>query len=159
MEIGLRAPLEGISLEQLNHEFAAHKMTIGQIAVHSMAWPQYLLSDEPPWEEVVDTCMPCEYPLTIDFVDGVVTGGCATMRDTLRDLNDGLLEVDAMGRRGFGYLLCRLQHHTMVHANQMAYLRSMLDAEWDFGSHFGDMATAYIRMPYHTEKDVRVRGF
>ncbi len=58
MERGLRAPLEGISEEHLNHVFAPHKMTIGQTAVHAGAWPRYFLSGEKPWEVVEWTCRP-----------------------------------------------------------------------------------------------------
>lgn len=68
MEKGLRASIEGISEELLNHNFADHKMTIGQLVVHTMSWPRYFLSEEPPWELTIDTCRPCTYPLKIDFV-------------------------------------------------------------------------------------------
>ena len=46
METGLRASFEGISQELLNYNFAPHKMTIGQLVVHTMSWPRYFLSEE-----------------------------------------------------------------------------------------------------------------
>ena len=159
MENGLRAPLKGITTEILNHVFASHKMTIGQIAIHSMSWPRYFLSKDPPWEVTQWTCRPCEYPLTLEFIDEVINDGCLAMRETLKSIKDSQLEVNEKGEKGVGYILCRLQLHTMVHANQMAYLRQLLDPDWDFGSYFGDMATAYIRMSYHTERDLRIGGF
>jgi hypothetical protein len=166
MEAGLRAPLVDISGEHLNHSFAEHKMSIGQIAVHTMGWPQYFMADEnnKPWERgssVPDfwTCMPCEYPLTPDFVSGVIEKGCQAMRDKLHSINDDLLEVTSDNEKGPGYILCRLQLHTMVHANQMSFLRQILDPGWRFGGHFGEMATAYIKISYHTSKDKSIGGF
>jgi len=159
METGLRAPLENISQKDLNHIFAQHKMTIGQIAVHTMSWPRYFLSETPPWEKTKWTCRPCNYPLTLAFVNKVIDDGCAAMRDKLNTIHDGLLEIDEQGKRGPGYILCRLQLHTLVHANQMSYLRSLLDPEWTFKGHFGNMATAYIKMSYHTERDKKIGGF
>jgi len=44
MEKNLKIQLQGISQEHLNHSFAEHKMTIGQMAVHAMSWPRYFLS-------------------------------------------------------------------------------------------------------------------
>ncbi len=105
------------------------------------------------------TCRPCDYPLTAAFVNDVVDDGCAAMRETLGQLTDDLLEVNGRGEKGHGYILCRLQLHTIVHANQIAYLRHTLEPEWEFDGHFGDMATAYIRMGYHTEPDLTVPGF
>jgi len=161
MERGIRAPLEGIAEEHLNHQFAAHKMSIGQIAVHSMAYPQYFMApaDDKPWEKVEWTCRPCDYPLSTAFVDRVVDEGCDAMRTMLRSIDDDGLERAPDGSQGPGYILCRLQLHTLVHANQMSYLRQLLEPDWQFGGHFGDMATAYIRMSYHTERDRRIGGF
>lgn len=153
MEHGLRTALKGIRPEHLNHVFAPHTMTIGQLAVHTMAWPQYFLSKTPPWDEAEGTCRPCEYPLTPGFVDTVIEDGCRAMRDALRTLDDGLLEANEAGEKGHGYILCRLQLHTLVHTCQIAYLRRLLEPDWDFDDHWGDMATAYIRMDYHTERD------
>ncbi len=159
MEEGLRASIAGISESQLNHQFADHKMTIGQLAVHTMSWPRYFLSEEPPWKEAVWTCRPCTYPLSADFVDDVITDGFSAMREFLENSDDQLLEIDAHGEKGKGYILYRLQLHTLVHANQISYLRSLLDSSWDFGSYFGDMATALIAMNYSTTRDLSIGGF
>lgn len=158
-EKGLRASLQGISEKQLNHVFAENKMTIGQIAVHTMAWPRYFLSEIPPWKETKWTCRPCVYPLTNSFVSDVIDDGCLAMRSFLSEANDELLEVDEHGNKGKGYILYRLQLHTMVHSNQMSYLRQLLDKDWSFGTHFGDMATAIISISYHTTKDLNIGGF
>jgi hypothetical protein len=160
MERGLRAPLEGISQAHLNHVFAPNKMTIGQTAVHTMAWPRYFLSEEKPWEVVEWTCRPCEYPLATAFVSAVIDDGVDAIRETLERINDAGLEARPDGMKGPGYIICRVLLHTMVHANQMSYLRQLLGPDWKFGRHFGDMATAYIRVSYHTEPPQSgVRGF
>jgi hypothetical protein len=159
MEEGLSASLAGISEEHLNHEFDAHKMTIGQLAVHTASWPRYFLSNEPPWEKTTLTCRPCIYPLTVPFVEDVINDGFSAMRDYLENADDELLEIDETGEKGKGYILYRLQLHTLVHSNQIAYLRSLLDSSWDFGSYFGDMATAIISMSYSTTRDLSIGGF
>ncbi len=159
MEKGLSASVADISEEHLNHQFAAHKMTIGQLAVHTMSWPRYFLSEKAPWEETKLTCRPCSYPLRLSFVEDVIADGVKAMKEHLLNTNDQLLEIDAHGDKGKGYILYRLQLHTLVHANQIAYLRSMLDPSWEFGSYFGDMATAIISMKYGTSKDFKIRGF
>ena len=159
MEKGLRASIANISEDLLNYNFASHKMTIGQLAVHTMSWPRYFLSEEPPWELTENTCRPCTYPLKLKFVEEVITDGIHTMVEFLKNTNDELLEKDAKGDKGKGYILYRLQLHTLVHANQISYLRSLKDPSWDFGSYFGDMATALIGLNYHTIKDLSVRGF
>ena len=159
MEKGLRASIEGISEELLNHNFADHKMTIGQLVVHTMSWPRYFLSEEPPWELTIDTCRPCTYPLKIDFVQEVISDGIQAMTEFLQKTNDALLEVDQNGDKGKGYILYRLQLHTLVHSNQISYLRSLMEPDWDYGSYFGDMATALIGLDYSTTKDLNVRGF
>lgn len=159
MDAGLRAPLAGITVEHLNHSFAAHKMTLGQIAVHTMSWPRYFMSATPPWEKTQWTCRPCSYPLTPEFVDTVIADGRAAMREKLLAIDDAGLEATPTGEKGPGYILCRLQLHTMVHANQMSYLRHVLCPDWRFGGHFGNMATAYIRLPYHTDRDKKIGGF
>lgn len=155
MEKGLRASVADISEEHLNHQFAEHKMTIGQLAVHTMSWPRYFLSEVPPWEETKFTCRPCSYPLTLSFVEDVITDGVQAMKEHLLNTNDQLLEIDAHGEKGKGYILYRLQLHVLVHANQIAYLRSILDPVWEYGNQFGEMATALISMDYHTSKDVK----
>lgn len=159
MESGLRASINNISEDLLNHCFADHKMTIGQLVVHSMSWPRYFLSDDPPWELTIDTCRPCVYPLTIEFMDKVITDGISAMTEYLQKTNDELLEIDKNGEKGKGYILYRLQLHTLVHANQISYLRSMLEPDWDYGSYFGDMATALIGLDYSTTKDLSIKGF
>jgi len=159
MEKGLRASIEGIPEELLNHNFADHKMTIGQLVVHTMSWPRYFLSKEPPWELAEDTCRPCTYPLKIDFVQEVISDGIQAMTEFLQKTNDALLEVDQNGDKGKGYILYRLQLHTLVHSNQISYLRSLMEPDWDYGSYFGDMATALIGLDYSTTKDLNVRGF
>jgi hypothetical protein len=159
VERGLRSPLEGITEAHLNHIFAPHKMTIGQIAVHSMSWPRWFLSSADPWELTEWTCRPCVYPLTVAFVEEVINDGVDAMRSVLERVDDSGLERTPDGKKGPGYILFRLLHHTMVHANQMAYLRHTLDPEWGFGRHFGEMASALIRVSYHTEPEGWRRGF
>jgi len=159
METGLRASVEGISTEMLNYNFADHKMTIGQLVVHTMSWPRYFLSEEPPWELTKDTCRPCTYPLTHTFVNDVITDGINAMTEFLQQTNDELLEIDENGEKGKGYILYRLQLHTLVHANQISYLRSLKDTGWDFGTYFGDMATALIGLDYSTTKHLEISGF
>jgi hypothetical protein len=134
-------------------------MTIGQLVVHTMSWPRYFLSEIPPWELTKDTCRPCDYPLNTNFIDEVISDGFSAMAEYLKNTNDDLLEVDEKGQKGKGYILYRLQLHTLVHANQISYLRSLLDPDWDFGGHFGDMATALISLKYHTTKDLSIGGF
>ncbi len=96
----------------------------------------------------------------MEFVSEVVADGMAAIGETLGRIDDAGLERRADGGKGPGYIICRLLLHTMVHANQMSYLRHLLDPEWEFGGHFGHMATAYIRVSYHTEPPERgVRGF
>ena len=159
MMSGLKASIHDISEEHLNHQFAPHKMTIGQLVIHSMSWPRYFLSATPPWELTENTCRPCIYPLTMEFVEEVIEDGSTAMREFLLTSNDELLEIDEHSEKGKGYILYRLQLHTLVHSNQIAYLRSMLDPTWEFGSQFGEMATALISLPYHTGKDLNVPGF
>lgn len=154
MEKGLSASVSDISEEHLNHQFAPHKMTIGQLAVHTMSWPRYFLSETPPWKETKFTCRPCSYPLTLAFIEEVIADGVSAMQEYLKSTNDSLLEIDEHGEKGKGYILYRLQLHTLVHANQIAYLRSILDPSWEFGSYFGDMATALISMKYGTSKEL-----
>ena len=159
MEKGLKASIEGIPEDLLNHRFADHKMTIGQLVVHSMSWPRYFLSEEPPWELTEDTCRPCVYPLTIAFVNEVISDGISAMTEFLQKTNDDLLEIDQNGEKGKGYILYRLHLHTLVHANQISYLRSMMESDWEYGSYFGDMATALIGLDYSTSKDLKIKGF
>jgi hypothetical protein len=159
METGLRASIKGISEDLLNYNFASHKMTIGQIVIHTMSWPRYFLSDEPPWELTKDTCRPCTYPLTLVFVRDVISDGIQAMTEFLQNTNDDLLEIDKKGEKGKGYILYRLQLHTLVHSNQISYLRSLKDPSWDFGEYFGDMATTLIGLDYSTTKDLAIPGF
>ena len=161
MERGLWAPLEGISNEHLNFTIASHKMSIGQIAIHSTAWARYFLSakDAKPWNIVKWTCKPVEYPLTLSIVNNIFDDGFKAIRDVLLSIDDNLLEIAEDGDKGHGYIIYRLLIHTIAHGNQMAYLRQGLDPDWEFGSHFGDMATAVIAMKYHTDKDLRIGGF
>jgi len=97
--------------------------------------------------------------LKIDFVQEVISDGIQAMTEFLQKANDELLEVDQNGEKGKGYILCRLQLHTLVHANQISYLRSMKEPDWDYGSYFGDMATALIGLDYSTSKDLNIQGF
>jgi len=161
MEDGFRSPLDGISQDHLNHVFAEHKMTIGQIAVHHAAWAEYFMApyNEKPWDVVKWTCRPCEYPLNMKFVNSVIDNGFMAIRNKLESINDELLEIDQEGNKGPGYIVYRLQMHAIAHSNQMSYLRQLLDPEWQFGSHFGDMATALIGLSYKTTRDLRIQGF
>lgn len=159
---GLLASLENITENHLNHVFADHKMTIGQIAVHCTAWARYFLTEiiynEKPWEVVPRTCKPCEYPLTLDFVRATIDDGFQALTETLQMVSDEELEV-YNDRKGPGYIICRLLLHALTHSNQMAYLRQLLDKDWGFGTHFGDMATAFINLDYHTTRDLTIPGF
>ena len=155
---GLTAPLENIPEDHLNHVFASHKMTIGQIAIHCTAWMTYFLTNPKPWDVVPWTCKIVEYPLKLTAVHEIIDEGFATMRLVLSELDDTRLEVDG-GKKGDGYIISRLLHHILAHSNQMSYLRQLLEPDWGFGGHFGDMASALIALPYHTARDLKVRGF
>ena len=157
IERGLRAPLEGIDQETLNYSTAPHKMSIGQLAVHCMGWAQYFLSEK-KWKPVKWTCIEVNYPLTLEQVNQVISAGFKKIRDTLRSISDAELEVKN-GKKGPGYIIYRLLIHAMVHANQMAYLCQSKNLEWEFGSHFGDMASAIIATRYHTSRDFEIGGF
>ncbi|MHA2091265.1 MAG: hypothetical protein ACW98K_10430 [Candidatus Kariarchaeaceae archaeon] len=160
MEFGLRAPLENITEDHLNHVFASHKMTIGQIAIHCTAWAEYFMADDnnKPWKVQQWTCRPCTYPLTFEFVDDTINRGFAAIRDKLLSIDDAGLEI-IDGEKGPGYIIYRLQQHILAHSNQMAYLRQLLDSNWDFGTHFGDMASALIKLSYSTSRDHAIPGF
>ncbi len=161
MEKGLRAPLEGISEKNLNHSFASHKMTIGQICIHCTGWAQYFMADEgeKPFELTKWTARPVEYPLTLEDVNQSITDGFAAVREILSTQNDDLLEITDDKKKGKGYIIYRLMVHALAHSNQMAYLRQLLDPEWEFDGHFGDMASAIIRTKYSTERDLNIQGF
>lgn len=161
MKTGLRAPLEGITQEHLNHSFAQHKMTIGQIAVHCTGWAQYFMAEEDnkPFELAKWTAKPMEYPLSLTDVNQTIEDGFAAVRHILQTQNDDLLEITEEGKKGKGYIIYRLMIHALTHSNQMAYLRQLLDVEWEFGGHFGDMASAIIRTKYFTERDLNIGGF
>lgn len=161
MEKGLWAPLGGISEEHLNYSLAPHKMSIGQIAIHSTAWARYFLSpkDDKPWEITKWTCRPVDYPLTLSKVKEIFNDGFKAIQDDLSSIDDDLLEVDVHGEKGHGYIIYRLLIHVIAHGNQMAYLRQGLDPEWKYGTHFGDMATAVIAMKYRTDRDLSIGGF
>ncbi|OLS26783.1 MAG: hypothetical protein HeimC3_06750 [Candidatus Heimdallarchaeota archaeon LC_3] len=159
MEKGLLTPLESISGKSLNYVFAENKMTIGQIAVHCGAWPEYFMTDKPSWEPVKWTCRFVDYPLTLDIVKGIISVGFNSIRNKLKLIDDQLLEIDEKGNKGPGYIICRLMLHTMVHSNQMAYLRQIIDPEWSDRGMFGKMAAAYIKLSYFTERDKNVFGF
>ncbi len=158
IEDGIKVTLEGITGEVLNFSPADNKMSIGQLAIHCYAWAQYFLADTKPWEPVKWTCMPVEYPLTVDMVMAVIDDGLKSIRSKLTEIDDDKLEL-VDGKKGPGYIIYRLLIHSMVHSNQMAYIRQIKDKEWKFGSHFGDMATAIIGLKYHTDKDTSIFGF
>ncbi|MCE7737082.1 MAG: hypothetical protein GPJ54_19505 [Candidatus Heimdallarchaeota archaeon] len=161
MEAGLRAPLDGISEEHLNYSFASHKMTIGQIAVHCTGWAQYFMGDDDdkPFELAKWTAKPMKYPLILTDVSRAIDDGFAAVRKILTTQNDDILEITRDGKKGKGYIIYRLMIHALTHSNQMAYLRQLLDNEWEFGGHFGDMASAIIKTNYTTERDLNVQGF
>lgn len=159
MEKGLLTPLQKISVEQLNYVFADNKMTIGQIAVHCGAWAEYYMTDNPTWDPIKWTCKEVSYPLTLEIVRDVLIIGFGAMRVKINSIDDELLEIDEKGEKGKGYIICRLLLHSMTHANQMAYLRQILDPEWKDTNMFGLMATAYIRLSYHTENNKLIQGF
>ena len=76
-----------------------------------------------------------------------------------RKFNSGFktkVVLDALSER---YSIQELSRKHGVHANQISYLRSLKDPIWDFGEHFGDMATALIALNYHTTKDLNIKGF
>lgn len=161
MEAGLRSPLNGILEEHLNHSFASHKMTIGQIAVHCTGWAQYFMAEEDskPFELAKWTAKPMEYPLTLRDVNQAIDEGFVAMRKILTTQNDDILEITRDGKKGKGYIIYRLMIHALTHSNQMAYLRQLLDPLWEFGGHFGDMASAIIRTKYYTARDLSIQGF
>lgn len=159
MEQNYKSIVQGISEEHLNHSFAEHKMTIGQISVHIMSWPKYFLTYPKPWKQEKLTCRPCEYPLTPEFVDLVTDEGIGTMRKYLEEANDDILEKAESGKKGFGYLVYRLLIHIVTHTMQIGYLRHLLDPKWVPGPQFGDMATILIGMTYHSDRDPRFGGF
>lgn len=151
MEEGIRSPLSGISQEHLNYTPAPHKMSIGQLAVHCMAASQWFSSDLPPFVKTELTYRPCEYPLTLEFVDRSIVAGMTAMRKKLMSIDDVQLEQPGpMEDKNLGYRLCRLQLHVLWHSAQMSYLRHLLDPAWfaNGKGFFGRMATAYIAMPY-----------
>lgn len=158
IEPGFWAPLENISKEFLNHSFALHKMTIGQIALHCSAWASYFIAEEKPWEVQKWTCRPVEYPLTLDVVNQSIKEGFLAIKNKLNSIDDEILEIENK-EKGKGYIIYRLLIHFMAHGNQMAYLRQLLEPDWDFGSHFGDSASAIINTKYSTMRDIDVRGF
>ncbi len=157
MERGLRSPLMGINDEQLNYTPADNKMSIGQLAIHCTGWASYFIADT-KWEVVPWTCVPVDYPLSLDEVNRIIDEGFDSIRNKLKSIDDDLLEVEA-GKRGKGYIIYRLLIHAMTHSNQMAYIRQIVEPEWDFGNHFGDMATALISMSYSTQRDEKIGGF
>lgn len=161
MEAGLKSPLDGILEDHLNHSFASHKMTIGQIAVHCTGWAQYFMADEnnKPFELAKWTAKPMHYPLTLVDVNQTIDDGFAAVRNILTTQNDDILEMTKEGIKGKGYIIYRLMIHAITHSNQMAYLRQLLDPSWEFGGHFGDMASAIIRTKYYTERDLNIQGF
>ncbi|MCH8907544.1 MAG: hypothetical protein IH840_10680 [Candidatus Heimdallarchaeota archaeon] len=161
LKAGFFAPLDHITQDQLNHIFAQHKMTIGQIAVHGGAWAEYHVAPtkSKPWVPVEWTCVECEYPLTVKFVNDIVHAGFEALEIRLNSIDDSLLEVQEDGSKGPGYVIYRLLLHFLAHGNQMSYLRSMIDTNWKFGGHFGDMATALIGIKYATDRDLTITGF
>jgi len=158
IEKGFLKSLEEISQEHLNYSPAANKMSIGQLAVHCAGWAQYFLS-EIKWTPEMWTCVSVTYPLTVEQVLREIKKGFLAIYQTLSRLNDISLEISSDGRKGPGYIIYRLLIHAMVDANQMAYLRQIVEPEWNFGSAFGDMATAVIQTEYHTDPDIEIPGF
>ena len=104
IERGFRASIGNIDQEMINHVFAPHKMTIGQIAIHSMAWPIYFLSDPKPWEVKKWTCKPVEYPITEQDLESAISKCFMFLKKQLSVLNDELLERKN-GRKGPGYII------------------------------------------------------
>jgi hypothetical protein len=154
----IKAPLEEINSEILNKQLAKHKMSIGQLAIHCTAWMTYFLSDQKPWKVEPWTCKPVRYPLSLTDVLQTIDEGFKTMTSLLQKINDKELEI-RNNEKGPGYIILRLLHHINAHSNQMSYLRQLEDKEWDFGSHFGDIVTALIVIPYYTTRDMKIGGF
>ncbi|MBI9071507.1 MAG: hypothetical protein JEY94_07900 [Melioribacteraceae bacterium] len=149
----LKYAIEGSSEEILNYSFAEHKMTIAQMAVHTMSWPRYFLSAEKPWEVDKFTCRPCKYPIKKDFINKVIDDGLLAIKEYLASVDDKQLDIANDGSKGKGYLVYRLIIHIMTHAEQIAFLRSMLEPDWNYSKQFGKMATELIGISYTTEKD------
>ena len=150
IEQGLQASVANLRQDMLNHVFVSHKMTIGQLAVHTGSWPRYFLSDTPPWQPAPHTCRPCTYPITPAFVTTVITDGFEAMSTFLVTNKDEMLDKELSNGWPAGYTIYRLLLHTLVHANQIAMLRGMLEPSWNFGNNWDAMASALIGMPYHT---------
>ena len=155
---GLLAPLEGISEEILNRQVGDHKMSIGQLVIHCMAWAEYFMGEIKPDPIVPWTCKPVDYPLKLYYVLGIIEAGFGAIQRKLEIVDNNSLEVTEEGKKGPGYIIYRLLIHAMVHSNQMAYLRQLFNPEWDFGSHFGNMANVFIASDYITAPEI-VRGF
>lgn len=148
--------LDDLDGETLNRQPADHKMSIGQMALHSFCYMNYYMTghDELPWQKVKWTCAPADYPLTRAAIDAQIQAGADRMRRRLREADDRTLEGAWPMPGGkvikLGYICCRLLHHLLAHGMQMAYLRQIYQPEWSHGGNFGKMATALIEMPYHT---------
>lgn len=161
IEKSFRAAIEGVTELQLNHVFAPHKMTIGQLAIHCTAWASYFLApeDNKPWKVEKWTCKPISYPITTKELNTTIDEGFQSIRDVINETSDAELEIQKNGSKGHGYIIYRLLIHAMVHANQIAYLRQLLDENWDYASHFGNAASAIIATDYITTRDLTVQGF
>ena len=155
---GLLAPLVGISEENLNKQVGDHKMSIGQLVIHCMAWAEYFMGEIKPDPIVPWTCKPVQYPLTLEYVISMVDTGFGAIQRKLAIVDNHSLEITEEGKKGPGYIIYRLLIHAMVHSSQMAYLRQLFNPEWDFGSHFGNMANVFIASDYITKPEL-VRGF
>ena len=71
-------------------------MTIGQLAIHCMAWAQYFLADKDnkPWEVTKWTCKPVEYPLSVATVLGIINDGLHAMRSKLEEIDESFRRED-----------------------------------------------------------------
>lgn len=155
---GLLAPLDEISEEILNRQVGDNKMSIGQLVIHCMAWAEYFMGEIKPDPIVPWTCKPVDYPLKLEYVRGMIDTGFGAIQRKLETVDNNSLEVAEDGKKGPGYIIYRLLIHSMVHSNQMAYLRQLFNPEWKFGSHFGNMANVFIASDYETTPEL-VRGF
>jgi len=153
-----RLAVEGTPQDVLNYQPAPHKMSVGQIALHTAGAERYFMNPEPVFERTEWTYVPAEYPLVLDEVLKQIDLAAEDVRNTLESIRDEDLEKPwrYYGDRTIklGYILMRLTHHEIYHMAQIAYLRSWLQKDWRFEGHWGQAATAIISLPYRTTQEL-----
>lgn len=151
--------LNHISQDVLNRKPADHKMSIGQIALHTFGYMRlYMTGDGPaPFERTAMTAVPASYPLEPYFVLEQIDLGQAKMQQVLASADDAKLEQAWPMPGGkvvkLGYIVSRLLHHIMIHGVQIAYLRHMYEPGWKSRG-WGEWVTPLIALPYHTSESL-----